>query len=53
MAVEGLELNVEIDLYLCETAQYADYVLPATTFLECEDLTLLATQPTLSSFQRF
>jgi anaerobic selenocysteine-containing dehydrogenase len=35
-----LELLVSIDLYVNETNRHADYVLPATTFLEREDLPL-------------
>jgi formate dehydrogenase len=41
-----LELCVSIDLYVTETSKHADYVLPATTFLEREDLPL----PFLSLF---
>jgi formate dehydrogenase len=36
-AIDGLELTVAIDLYVNDTARHADYVLPATTFLERED----------------
>lgn len=36
-AMEGLDLVVAIDLYVNDTARHADYVLPATTFLERED----------------
>ena len=36
-ALGGLELMVAIDLYVTETSRHADYVLPATTFLERED----------------
>ncbi|HEX2313908.1 MAG TPA: molybdopterin-dependent oxidoreductase, partial [Thermomonospora sp.] len=39
-AFERLDLLVCIDLYLGDTAAKADYVLPATTFLEREDLPL-------------
>ena len=39
-AFERLELLVCIDFYLSETAAKAHYVLPATTFLEREDLPL-------------
>lgn len=39
-AMEELELCVAIDLYVTETSKHADYVLPATTFLEREDLPL-------------
>jgi formate dehydrogenase len=37
-AFGSLDLLVSIDLYVNETAQHADYVLPATTFLEREDV---------------
>jgi anaerobic selenocysteine-containing dehydrogenase len=36
-ALGGLELMVAIDLCVTETTRHADYVLPATTFLERED----------------
>jgi formate dehydrogenase len=36
-ALEDLDLVVAIDLYVNDTARHADYVLPATTFLERED----------------
>jgi formate dehydrogenase len=36
-AMQGLDLVVAIDLYVNDTARHADYVLPATTFLERED----------------
>jgi anaerobic selenocysteine-containing dehydrogenase len=36
-ALGGLELMVAIDLYVTDTSRHADYVLPATTFLERED----------------
>ena len=39
-AMRGLDLSVAIDIYMSETAGQADYVLPATTFLEREDLPL-------------
>jgi anaerobic selenocysteine-containing dehydrogenase len=45
-AMEQLELCVAIDLYVTETSKHADYVLPATTFLEREDFPL----PFLSLF---
>ena len=45
-AMEELELCVAVDLYVTETSKHADYVLPATTFLEREDLPL----PFLSLF---
>ncbi len=37
-AFGSLDLLVSIDLYVNETARHADYVLPATTFLEREDV---------------
>jgi anaerobic selenocysteine-containing dehydrogenase len=39
-ALAELELFVSLDLYVTETNRHADYVLPATTFLEREDLPL-------------
>jgi anaerobic selenocysteine-containing dehydrogenase len=39
-AIAGLDLCVAIDLYVSDTAEHADFVLPATTFLEREDLPL-------------
>ncbi len=45
-ATEQLELCVSIDLYVTETSKHADYILPATTFLEREDFPL----PFLSLF---
>jgi formate dehydrogenase len=39
-ALGQLDLMVSIDLYLTETNQEADYILPATSFLEREDLPL-------------
>jgi anaerobic selenocysteine-containing dehydrogenase len=36
-AMSELDLCVAIDLYVTETSKHADYVLPATTFLERED----------------
>ncbi len=39
-ALSELELMVAIDLYVTDTSRYADYVLPATTFLEREDIPL-------------
>lgn len=43
-ALQQLDLLVSLDLYVNETNRHADYVLPATTFLEREDL-LLNTLP--------
>jgi len=37
-ALQSLDLMVGIDLYINETNQYADYVLPCTTFFERPDL---------------
>ncbi|MDX6670351.1 MAG: hypothetical protein QOI91_714 [Solirubrobacteraceae bacterium] len=39
-AMDELDLFVSLDLYVTETNRNADYVLPATTFLEREDLPL-------------
>lgn len=39
-ALGELDLFVSLDLYVNETNRHADYVLPATTFLEREDLPL-------------
>jgi anaerobic selenocysteine-containing dehydrogenase len=36
-AIKQLELTVAIDLYVTDTSRHADYILPATTFLERED----------------
>ena len=48
-ALGELDLCVAVDIYMSETAKHADYVLPATTFLEREDYPLpflsLFTQP--------
>ena len=39
-AMGELDLMVSIDFYVNDTAKHADYVLPATTFLEREDFPL-------------
>ncbi|MFB4297418.1 molybdopterin-dependent oxidoreductase [Actinomadura sp. NTSP31] len=39
-ALDELDLLVTIDLYVTDTGRKADYVLPATTFLEREDFPL-------------
>jgi anaerobic selenocysteine-containing dehydrogenase len=39
-ALPRLDLCVSLDLYVNETNQHADYVLPATTFYEREDVPL-------------
>jgi len=36
-ALPELDLMVSLDLYINDTNQYADYILPATTWLERED----------------
>lgn len=36
-ALADLDLMVAIDFYVTETTRHADYILPATTFLERED----------------
>jgi len=36
-ALDDLDLMVSLDLYVTETNRHADYVLPATTFLERDD----------------
>ena len=38
-ALESLSLTVAFDLYVTESTKYADYILPAPTFLERADLT--------------
>jgi formate dehydrogenase len=37
-AMEQLDLMVAIDIYISESSRHADYILPATTWLEREDL---------------
>jgi formate dehydrogenase len=49
-ALECLELQVGIDLYLNETHRHADYVLPATTFYERADLPLPLSEIQLKPF---
>ncbi|MEX2197057.1 MAG: molybdopterin-dependent oxidoreductase [Thermoleophilaceae bacterium] len=39
-AMEGLELCVSLDFYVNETNRHADYVLPAATWLERDDVPL-------------
>lgn len=39
-AMTELSLSVAIDFYVTETSRHADYVLPATTFLERDDFPL-------------
>ncbi len=40
-AAERLDLLVSVDIYMNETAQKADFVLPATNFLEKDDLFII------------
>jgi formate dehydrogenase len=49
-ALGSLELQVGIDLYLNETHKYADYVLPATTFYERDDLPLPLSETLLTPY---
>ncbi len=49
-ALGTLELQVGIDLYLNETHRHADYVLPATTFYERDDLPLPLAEIQLTPF---
>ena len=49
-ALGTLELQVGIDLYLNETHRHADYVLPATTFYERDDLPLPLSEIQLTPF---
>src|SRR3546814_8591450 len=37
-ALEELELLVSIDFYMTETSRHADYILPAMTFYEREEI---------------
>jgi formate dehydrogenase len=48
-----LELMVCLDLYLTETSRYADYVLPATTFLERDDAPILFGGHMVRPFMQF
>jgi formate dehydrogenase len=49
-ALGTLELQVGIDLYLNETHKHADYVLPATTFYERDDLPLPLSETLLTPY---
>ena len=40
-AVDRLDLLVSVDIYMNETAQKADFVLPATNFFEKDDLYII------------
>jgi anaerobic selenocysteine-containing dehydrogenase len=49
-ALGTLDLQVGIDLYLNETHRHADYVLPAATFYERDDLPLALSEIQLTPF---
>jgi formate dehydrogenase len=49
-ALGKLDLQVGIDLYLNETHRHADYVLPATTFYERDDVPLPLSEIQLTPF---
>ncbi len=49
-ALDTLDLQVGIDLYLNETHRHADYVLPAATFYERDDLPLALAEIQLTPF---
>jgi anaerobic selenocysteine-containing dehydrogenase len=49
-ALDQLDFQVGIDLYLNETHRHADYVLPAATFYERSDMMLVAMDLHLSPF---
>lgn len=49
-ALDTLELQVGIDLYLNETHRHADYVLPAATFYERDDVPLPLAEIQLTPF---
>lgn len=40
-ALDSLDLLFSIDLYVTETNRFADYILPAATFLEKDDIPLI------------
>ncbi|WP_232680324.1 molybdopterin-dependent oxidoreductase [Nocardioides sp. R-C-SC26] len=44
-ALPQLDLHVALDIYLTETSRHADFVLPATTFLERDDITSILAHP--------
>ncbi len=50
---EQLDLMVSIDLYINETNRYADYILPATTFLERSDVPLVFLGHMLRPFAQY
>ena len=49
-ALDNLDLQVGIDLYVNETHRHADYVLPAATFYERSDMVLAALSLHLTPF---
>jgi anaerobic selenocysteine-containing dehydrogenase len=49
-ALGSLELQVGIDLYLNETHRHADYVLPAASFYERDDLPIALSEIQLTPF---
>jgi formate dehydrogenase len=52
-ALDDLDLQVGIDLYLNETHRHADYVLPAATFYERSDMVLPALGLHLAPFAQW
>ncbi|HZE31699.1 MAG TPA: molybdopterin-dependent oxidoreductase, partial [Actinoallomurus sp.] len=52
-ALSRLDLLVSIDLYVNDTNRLADYVLPATTFLEREDLPVASLSLFTTPFVQF
>lgn len=52
-ALSGLDLLVSIDLYVNNTNRLADFVLPATTFLEREDLPVASLSLFTTPFVQF
>ena len=45
-------LTVAVDLFATDTTDFADYVLPAASFLECDDLVVSYFQQTISALVR-
>jgi formate dehydrogenase len=52
-ALDKLELQVGIDFYLNETHRHADYVLPAATFYERDDMVVAALDFHLTPFAQW
>ncbi|MEQ9661078.1 MAG: molybdopterin-dependent oxidoreductase [Parasphingopyxis sp.] len=52
-ALEQLELFVSFDLYVNETARYADYVLPVPTFFEREDVPFMGMNILIRPFLQY